>query len=51
MAEGARGGARLLAENLVVAYPVAGGGSVTILDIGRLELAPGSQTAICGPSG
>jgi putative ABC transport system ATP-binding protein len=44
-------GARLLAENVVVAYPQPRGGTLSVLDIDRLELPPGSQTAICGPSG
>jgi len=51
MAEGTRRGARLLAENIVVAYPFSGGDTLTVLDIERFELPPGSQTAICGPSG
>jgi putative ABC transport system ATP-binding protein len=51
MAEAARGGARLLAENVVVAHPLPSDGTLTVLDIERLELAPGSQTAVCGPSG
>jgi putative ABC transport system ATP-binding protein len=51
MAGGERSGARLLAENVVVAYPLPRGGTLTVLDIERLELPPGSQTAICGPSG
>jgi ABC-type lipoprotein export system ATPase subunit len=51
MAEGARGGARLVAENIVVAHPLPRRGTLTVLDVDRLELPPGSQTAICGPSG
>jgi putative ABC transport system ATP-binding protein len=51
MAEGTRGGARLVAENIVVAYALPHGGTLTVLDIERLELPPGSHTAICGPSG
>jgi putative ABC transport system ATP-binding protein len=51
MAEDAGGGARLVAENIVVAYPLPHGGALRVLDIERLELPPGSQTAICGPSG
>jgi len=51
MAEIARGGARLVAENIVVAYPLPRSRTLTVLDIERLELPPGSQTAICGPSG
>jgi putative ABC transport system ATP-binding protein len=51
MAAGAQGGARLLAEDVVVAYPQPRGSTLTALDIERLELPPGSQTAICGPSG
>jgi putative ABC transport system ATP-binding protein len=51
MAEAVCGGARLLAENVVVAYPLPRGGMLTVLDIERLEMPPGSQTAICGPSG
>jgi putative ABC transport system ATP-binding protein len=51
MAEAARGGARLLAENVVVAQPLPSDGTLTVLAIERLELVPGSQTAVCGPSG
>ncbi len=51
MAGVARSQARLVAENVVVAYPQPRGGRLTVLDIDRLELPPGSQTAICGPSG
>jgi putative ABC transport system ATP-binding protein len=51
MAGVARSQARLVAENVVVAYPQPRGGTLTVLDIERLELPPGSQTAICGPSG
>jgi putative ABC transport system ATP-binding protein len=51
MAGVARSQAHLVAENVVVAYPQPRGGTLTVLDIERLELPPGSRTAICGPSG
>jgi putative ABC transport system ATP-binding protein len=51
MAEDAGGGARLVAENVVVEYPLPRGATLRVLDIERLELRPGSRTAICGPSG
>jgi putative ABC transport system ATP-binding protein len=51
MAEDAGGGARLVAENVIVEYPLPSGAMLRVLDIERLELPPGSQTAICGPSG
>jgi len=51
MAEDAGGGARLVAENVIVEYPLPRGAMLRVLDIERLELPPGSQTAICGPSG
>src|ERR1700732_3926875 len=51
MAGVARSQAHLVAENVVVAYPKPRGGTLTVLDIERLELPPGSRTAICGPSG
>ena len=51
MAENAGGGARLVAEDVIVEYPLPRGGALRVLDIQRLELPPGSQTAICGPSG
>jgi putative ABC transport system ATP-binding protein len=51
MAGDAGGGARLVAENIIVEYPLPRRGALRVLDIERLELAPGSQTAICGPSG
>ena len=41
MAGVARSQARLVAENVVVAYPQPRGGTLTVLDIERLELPPG----------
>src|SRR5213075_3109491 len=51
MADGTRSGARLVAEDIVVAYPLPTGGTLSVLGIERLELPPGTHTAICGPSG
>jgi putative ABC transport system ATP-binding protein len=50
MTEGV-GGARLVAENIVVAYPLPTGGMLSVLDLERIEIPPGSHVAICGPSG
>ena len=50
MAKAARG-ARLVAENIVVAYPLPTGDELTALEIERLEILSGSHTAVCGPSG
>jgi putative ABC transport system ATP-binding protein len=44
-------GARLLAENIAVAYPLPRGGRLTVLDIAGIELPAGSHSAVCGPSG
>jgi len=51
MAKDAAGGARLVAENVVVEYPLPRGATLRALDIEHLEFPAGSQTAICGPSG
>jgi putative ABC transport system ATP-binding protein len=51
MAEDAGGGARLVAENVIVEYPSPRGAKLRALGIEHLELPAGSQTAICGPSG
>jgi putative ABC transport system ATP-binding protein len=47
----AEGGAQLVAENILVAYPLPAGGTLTVLDIERLEIPASSHAAICGPSG
>ena len=45
------GGARLVAENILVAYSLPAGGTLTVLEIERLEIPPGAHIAIFGPSG
>ena len=42
MAEGEGGRARLVAENVIVEYPLPRAGRLRVLDIERLELPPGS---------
>jgi len=44
-------GAGLSASGIRLAYPSPGGQSQTVLDLERLEIAPGATVALTGPSG